>query len=250
MMALAGCSTPAVRPSESGPPAAAQLTGSLTVFAAASLTEVMAEFEAALETQNPALDVVVVLGGSSGLAQQLLAGAPADVFAAADETTMQTVVDGGIAAAPVPFAYNLLSLVVPAGNPAGVDDLDDLARPELLVALCAAEVPCGRASDQLLAEQGVVPAVDTREQDVRAVLTKVELGEVDAALVYVTDARAAGDRVVEVPITGAESVVTTLSAAILTGTARAEAAAAFMALLTSPEGQGTLRRAGFTVVLE
>lgn len=225
-----------------------ELTGTLTVFAAASLTEVFTEFEAELEEQNPALEVVLVFGGSSALAQQLLAGAPADVFAAADETTMQVAVDGEVVQAPVAFARNLLALAVPRGNPAGVVSLGDLARPELIVALCASEVPCGRAADRLLLERGITPSVDTREQDVRSVLTKIELGEVDAGLVYATDARVASDRVTTVPITGAEEVATTASLAIVTGSSQQDAAAAFLALVTSSGAVRVLRAAGFTVV--
>jgi len=224
------------------------LTGTLTVFAAASLTDVFSKFEAELEAQHPALEIVLVFGGSSALAQQLLAGAPADVFAAADETTMQVAVDGDVVQAPVAFARNLLALAVPLDNPGRVTSLDDVARPELLVALCASEVPCGRAADRLLAAHGITPSVDTREQDVRSVLTKIELGEVDAGLVYATDARVARDRVSTVSIIGAEEVATTASVAIVVGTSQPDAAAAFLALATSAEGARVLRAAGFIVV--
>lgn len=251
MVPLAGCapdgdlSAPGVSATSPGDD---DLTGTLTVFAAASLTDVFTEFADRLEAQNPLLDVVLVVGGSSALAQQLIAGAPADVFAAADATTMQLALEGGVVAEPVPFARNLLALTVPADNPGGIDALDDLARPELIVALCASEVPCGRAADALLLAQGVTPSVDTREQDVRSVLTKLELGEVDAGLVYATDARAAGDRVTTVPIDGAEEVATTASIAIATSTSRPGAAAAFVALVTSRDGARLLSDAGFVRV--
>lgn len=232
-----------------------ELTGTLAVFAAASLTEVFTEFESKLEAQHPSLDVVLVFGGSSALAQQLLAGAPADVFAAADETTMQTAVDGAVVQTPVAFARNLLALAVPPNNPGGVTGLDDLARPELLIALCASEVPCGRAADRLLLKQGITPSVDTREQDVRSVLTKIELGEVDAGLIYATDARVATDRVTTdrvtlVPIAGADAVATTASISVVVGTSQPAAAAAFVALVTSAEGARVLSAAGFTGVNE
>jgi molybdate transport system substrate-binding protein len=225
------------------------LTGTLTVFAAASLTDVFTDFADELEAQNPSLDVVLVVGGSSALAQQLIAGAPADVFAAADETTMHLAVEGGVVDDPQPFARNLLALTVPAGNPGDVQGLADLARPELIVALCASEVPCGRATDQLLLEQGVTPSVDTREQDVRSVLTKIELGEVDAGLVYATDARVAAESVETVLITGAESVATTASIALVTARTQPEAATQFLALVTSAEGARILREAGFAAVV-
>lgn len=247
---LAGCAPDGDVPAlgDSATAGGGDLTGTLTVFAAASLTDVVTEFADQLEEQNPALEVVLVGGGSSALAQQLLAGAPADVFAAADATTMQLAVDGGAVGEPVPFARNLLALAVPAGNPGGVDELGDLARPELVVALCASEVPCGRAADALLRAQGVAPSVDTREQDVRSVLTKIALGEVDAGLVYATDVRVGGDRVTTVPIDGAEEVATTASIAIVAGTSRSAAAAAFVALVTSRDGARLLSDAGFVMV--
>ncbi len=257
VLLLAGCAVEnnQTAPPESGAelsPGASDLTGTLTVFAAASLTEVSTHIAERLEEQNPSLDIVLVFGGSSALAQQLLAGAPADVFAAADETTMATAVEGGVASDPVPFARNLLALAVPAGNPGDVQGLGDLARPELIVALCASEVPCGRAADQLLFAQGVTPSVDTREQDVRSVLTKVELGEVDAGLVYATDILLAGSAVETVAIDGAESVTTTASIALVTGikseTPVSDAAAAFIAFVTSAEGARILDDAGFIVV--
>lgn len=251
VVSLAGCSAePAPIESSSGStgPGDGALTGTLTVFAAASLTEVFTRFAEDLEAQNPSLDIVLVFGGSSALAQQLIAGAPGDVFAAADATTMQLAVDGGVVGEPVPFARNLLALTVPAGNPGDVDALDDLARPELIVALCASEVPCGRAADALLLAQSVTPSVDTREQDVRSVLTKIELGEVDAGLVYATDVRVAGDRVATVPIEGAEAVATTASIAITSSSSRSDAAAAFISLVTSPDGARALGAAGFAAV--
>jgi len=260
VLPLGGCVTVADLPGGGTDPASSapgsttpgsatdELTGTLTVFAAASLTEVFTEFEAELEAQHPALEIVLVFGGSSALAQQLLAGAPADVFAAADDTTMQLAVDADVVQTPVAFARNLLALAVPLDNPGDVASLDDLARPDLLVALCASEVPCGRAADRLLLEQGVEPSVDTREQDVRSVLTKIELGEVDAGLVYATDARVASDRVTTVPITGAEAVATTASIAIVADTSQPTAATAFLALVTSAAGERVLRAAGFTAV--
>jgi len=157
-------------------------------------------------------------------------------------------VDGAVVRAPVAFARNLLALAVPRDNPGDVASLDDLARPELVIALCASETPCGRAADLLLLGQGVEPSVDTREQDVRSVLTKIKLGEVDAGLIYATDARVASDRVATVPIAGAEAVATTAFVAVVSATSQAKAAAAFVALITSTEGVRVLSAAGFTGV--
>lgn len=231
-LALTGCVTePAPTPDA--------LTGTVTVFAAASLTESFDEIAAAFEAQHPGVDVVVNYGGSSGLATQILEGAPADVFAAASPTTMADVAEAAGVDATT-FVTNVLELVVPAGNPGGVTGLADLARGDLLVAMCAAEVPCGAASARLLDDAGVVASVDTYEQDVKAVLTKVQLGEVDAGLVYVTDVQAAGTEVEGIELPEAEPVAYPIAA--LTDS---EAAAAFVAFVLSEVGQRVLREAGF-----
>lgn len=160
----------------------------VTVFAAASLTDAFAAVADAYDG-----DVRFNFGGSSGLRDQIAAGAPADVFAAADPAH----VDGGVA-----FATNELVLAVPDGNPAGVTGLDDLGRAELLVGLCAPEVPCGRAARDALAAAGIDAEPDTEEPDVRSVLAKLAAGELDAGVVYRTDVRDA-DVVVAVADLGA-----------------------------------------------
>lgn len=220
VIALAGCAAP---PASTPDP--------LTVFAAASLTESFDEIAAAFEAANPGIDVVLNYGGSSGLAAQIAEGAPADVFAAASTTQLP---DGTV------FATNELALAVPAGNPGDVTGLADLARPELAIALCAVEVPCGAASATLLEQAGITASVDTSEQDVKAVLTKIELGEVDAGLVYITDVRAAGAAVESIALPEAEPVAYPIAA--LTDS---EAAAAFVAFVLSDAGQAILREAGF-----
>lgn len=220
VLALAGCAMPP-----------APTPDTVTVFAAASLTESFDEIAAAFEAANPGVDVVLNYGGSSGLATQIAEGAPADVFAAASTTQLP---DGTV------FATNALALAVPAGNPGGVTGLADLARPELAIALCAVEVPCGAASATLLEQAGITASVDTSEQDVKAVLTKIELGEVDAGLVYVTDVRAAGAAVEGIALPEAELVAYPIAA--LTDS---EAAAAFVAFVLSDAGQAILREAGF-----
>ncbi|WP_448006381.1 molybdate ABC transporter substrate-binding protein [Agromyces bauzanensis] len=239
--ALAGCATtevPEARSSDAAP-------ATVTVFAAASLMHVFDTLAERFEATHPGVDVVLSSGGSGALAQQIVAGAPADVFASAAEAPMQTVVDAGLAEAPVVFATNTLELVVPAGNPAGVSGLDDLARVELRIALCDASVPCGAASVELLARQGVTAAPDTLEADVTSVLTKVVLGEVDAALVYRTDVIAAGGAVEGIDAPGAASVVNRYPIAVMADAASPDEAAEFVAFVAGVEGRAGLDAAGF-----
>ncbi|WP_240675539.1 molybdate ABC transporter substrate-binding protein [Cellulomonas endophytica] len=227
--------------SPTGPEA---LTGELVVLAAASLTEATAALVDRFTAEHPGVTVTTGFGGSSSLAAQLVAGAPADVFVAASAETMAPVTEAFGGTARV-VARNVLELVVPAGNPGGVTGLADLADPELAVALCAPGVPCGAAAATLLASAGVTAAPDTLERDVSAVLAKVRLGEVDAGLVYATDVRRGGDAVEGVPVPGAEDVVNDYPALVLPGAANPAAAEAFVALLLSDEGRRVLRDAGF-----
>ena len=216
------------------------------MFAAASLTETFTELGDAFTADHPDVTVTFSFGGSSGLAAQVASGAPADVFAAASGTTMATVVDaGGGAGEPTVFARNVLQLVVPAGNPAGVTGLEDLTDPDLTIALCAPEVPCGSAAEKVFAAAGLTPAPDTLEQDVRAVLTKVELGEVDAALVYRTDVLAAGDSVEGIDLPGSADAVNDYPVVVLAESPNPDAAAAFVDLVLSAEGRDVLTGAGF-----
>ena len=217
----------------------------VTVLAAASLTDALDEAAVAFEAANPGVEISVSYGGSSALAEQIVSGAPADVFFAANEATMQTVVDAGLADGPEVLLTNTLQLAVPAGNPEDVHGLADLADPELVVALCDPSVPCGAAAALLLQLAGVTASVDTYEDDVRAALTKVELGEVDAALVYRTDVAAAGDAVegIEVPL--ADRVVNRYPIALLTSARNPTAAREFIDFLRSPDGREVFERAGF-----
>ncbi len=230
---LAGCSAPA--------PA----TTTVTVLAAASLTDALDEAAADFMTTHPEVEIVTSYGGSSALAEQIVSGAPADVFFAADPSTMQTVAEAGLAVDPEVLLTNTLELVVPAGNPGGVRSLADLADPDLVVALCDPSVPCGSAAAQLLELAGVSASVDTFEDDVRAALTKVALGEVDAALVYRTDVLAAGDAVEGIEIPEAASVVNRYPVALLVDAPNPDAAREFIDFLRSPEGREVFERAGF-----
>lgn len=247
-LALGGCAGADVDPDASGEPVAevgAELTGELTIYAAASLGTAFDELAAEFEARHPSLDVLpIVYDGSSTLATQLIEGAPADVFASADEKNMQKVVDAGLADSAELFASNTLVIAVPAGNPGGVTGLQSLADPALTVVLCAPEVPCGAASQTLLADAGVDVEPASLEQSVTAVLTKVATGEADAGLVYATDVRASAD-VEAVDAEGAADVVNRYPVTMLTDAAHPQAAAAFIAFVLSDDGRSVLSRLGF-----
>lgn len=248
-LSLAGCAqtpdaateTPASEPTV----AEEQLTGELTIYAAASLGTAFDELATRFEAQHPSLEVLPIsYDGSSTLATQLIEGAPADVFASADEKNMQKVVDAGLIADPQLFATNTLVIAVPAGNPGKVEAIEDLASPDLTVVLCAPEVPCGAASETLLAANDVTVTPASLEQNVTAVLTKVAAGEADAGLVYATDVRG-DDRVEEVDAAGADEVVNRYPVAALTESSNPEAADAFVAFVLGDEGQDVLESLGF-----
>jgi molybdate transport system substrate-binding protein len=219
--------------------------GDITVFAAASLTDAFTELGTTFESENPDASVEFNFGASSALREQILGGAPADVFASANTSNMDQVVDGGAASDPEDFVTNLLEIAVPAGNEAGVGGLDDFANADLLIGLCAEEVPCGEFGREALANTGVTPSIDTNEPDVRSLLTKIEAGDLDAGIVYVTDVRAAGDTVEGVEIPADENVVATYPIAALTDSANAAVADAFVAFVLSDEGQEILQSYGF-----
>jgi molybdate transport system substrate-binding protein len=233
----------AVSPRTAGEPV---LAGSITVFAAASLTDAFGEIADEFEAANPGVSVESNFGASSALREQILAGAPADVFASANLANMDQVVEADAAAGDArTFATNRLEIVVPAGNPADVTGLAAFGDDDLLVGLCAAEVPCGDLGREALANAGVTPAVDTEEPDVRSLLTKVEAGELDAGLVYATDVLAAGDAVQGIEIPAADNVVAEYPVATLAEGGAAEVADAFVAYVLSDAGQDILASYGF-----
>lgn len=246
LLALTGC-TPAATDAQTPTPTQTTeaLSGTVAVFAAASLTETFDALADEFEAQHPGVDVVVNYGGSSTLAEQIVQGAPADVFAAANESTMTTVTDAGLIDDPTIFVTNTLEIVVPAGNPGGVTGLSDFAQPDLAIALCAAEVPCGAATAQAFTAAGVTPAPDTLEQDVKAVLTKVRLGEADAGLVYRTDVAAAGDEVEGIEFAEASSVVNNYPIGAVNTSANSAAASAFIDFVLSPDARRLFDDAGF-----
>ncbi|MEM8618914.1 MAG: molybdate ABC transporter substrate-binding protein [Actinomycetota bacterium] len=216
----------------------------LIVFAASSLVDAFAEIGAAFEQQNAGADVVITTGGSSALRAQIIDGAPAAVFASANASTMDAVVEAGdTAAGPQVFARNGLEVVAPAGNAGGVRGLSDLARGDLFVGLCAVGVPCGDLSRDVLGEGGVIPSVDTDEPDARALLSKIVDGELDVGLVYTTDALSAGDHVVAFA-TGVD-LNTPYLIAPLEGAADPELASAFVDYVTGRTGQAVLSEQGF-----
>ena len=215
----------------------------LTVLAAASLTDAFAELEESFEAEHPGVDVQVVTGSSATLAQQAVAGAPADVLATADARTMTTAADGDVLAAdPRVFATNALVLVVPADATQPPRGLDDLAGSDLVV--CVPTAPCGALAATLLERDGVTTEPASLEVDVRAVLTKVALGEADAGLVYVSDA-AADEAVAVVDLPGAADVTTEHLVAPLTQAAEPDLARAWVDLLLSADGQAVLTGSGF-----
>ena len=221
------------------------VTGRVDVFAAASLTDAFEDVAAGFEAAHPGASVTFSFGASSALAQSIVAGAPAGVFAAASPEAMQVVTATGDARAPVVFARNRLELAVPRGNPGAVRGLRDLARRELAIALCAPQVPCGAAAATVLEAAGVEAAPDTLEQDVRATLAKVRLGEVDAALVYRTDVLGAADEVEGIAFPESARAVNDYVVAPLVEAPSTAAAQAFVAHLLSAEGQRALVDAGF-----
>ncbi len=221
----------------------------LRVFAASSLTEVMTELAMAFEEGDPTTSIELNLAGSPTLRTQILEGAPADVVATANPTVLEELVAAGaVTAAPATFATNRLVLAVAPGNPGGVADLGDLADGDLFVGLCAAGVPCGDLADAILDRAGVEVEPDTREPDVRALLTKVATGELDAGLVYATDlltdlARTEGVEGVDLPAD--LTPITRYPAAVVSGTGQPDRARAFVDFLTGERGRAILVDHGF-----
>ncbi len=229
-----------------GAPAAPKASGSITVFAAASLKETFTNLGKKFEAANPGAKVTFNFGGSSALATSINSGAPADVFAAASPATMKTVTDaGGATGEPKTFVRNTLTIAVPKGNPQHVAGLADLAAPGVKVALCAKEVPCGAAALTALKAAGVNLTPVTLEQDVKGALTKVELGEVDASLVYRTDVMADAAKIDGVDFPEAAKAVNDYPIAALAKAPNKDGATAFVAYIQSPEAQQVLTAAGF-----
>lgn len=247
---LAGCSSAQAK-KQSGdfaPKASStELTGELTVYAAASLTASFNDLTKQFQKDHP--DVTVkppTYDGSSTLATQLNEGAPADVFASADQANMNKVTaTGEVAGTPQLFVSNTLEIAVQPGNPKGIHSLADLAKPGLMVVLCAPEVPCGTASHKLLSLDKVTVTPASEEQNVTAVITKVKLREADAGMVYATDVKAAAGAVDGVTIADADRAVNKYPIAVMKGAPSLKVAKAFVAFVLSAKGQKVLASYGF-----
>lgn len=241
VLPLAGCGS-----SDSGGDGAGGDSSTLTVFAASSLTASFTELEKQFEADHPGVDVQLSFGGSSDLVTQVQNGAPADVFASADTANMDKLVSAGLTgSAPQDFATNTLEIAVPPGNPAGVTSFADLGEKGLDLVVCAPEVPCGAAAQQVAENAGVTLHPVSEEQSVTDVLAKVTSGEADAGLVYVTDVQGAGDAVEGITFPESSSVVNTYPIATLAGAADADLAQQFVDLVLSDSGQQVLHDAGF-----
>jgi molybdate transport system substrate-binding protein len=236
-LALAGCGGDEPSGGSSAAP------GELKVFAAASLTAAFTELGERFTAASGGTEVTFNFAGSQALATQVQQGAPADVFASADTTSMDKVRD--LVGTQQPFASNLLAIVVEKGNPRGVRTLGDLASSDLKVVLAAEEVPAGRYAKQVLDRAGVRVQPVSQEDNVKAVVTKVSLGEADAGIVYVTDVTAGGDKVEEVDIPEDQNVVATYPVATVKASRARDPAQAFVDLVLSGEGQRVLKEHGF-----
>lgn len=228
-----------------GAPKAGSVTGSIRVLAAASLTGAFDELAHRFSEQNPEAKVDVSFGASSSLVEQIHQGAPADVLATADTTTMDTALAAGDVTRPVTFTCNRMTILVPTHNPAHITSLASLTRHDVRFVLCAAPVPCGRLGREVLQRAGVHAQPVGSEKDVKSVVAKVAQGEVDAGIVYVTDAEAAEGSTDSVPIPSSDNVETSYPIAVTTGADNPTAARAFGQFVRSPEGQRVLHANGF-----
>ena len=218
--------------------------GTLTVLAASSLTDVYEGLATDFEEEQ-GVDVEFSFGSSTDLAEQAADGAPGDVLSTADATSMQIAEDAGVTGDVVTFATNVLVIVTPPGNPAGIESLEDLA--DATWVRCADDVPCGRVALSVLEASGITAEPVSLEEDVRSTLDKVISEEAEAGLVYASDAVAAGDDVTTIEIPGAEEHLTSYFAAPLGGAADTDLAQAWVDLLTSEAGQQAFTDAGFTL---
>lgn len=248
-LALSGCAATVAARTETPSPSASTAgtaSGELTVFAAASLGTAFDSIAKAFQAENPGVTVKpITYDGSSTLASQIIAGAPVDVFASADQKNMDKVTQAGLAGDAPVFTTNVLQIAVAPGNPHHVHDLTSLSDAGLTVVVCAPAVPCGNAAKTLLDAAGVTVTPASEEQNVTAVLAKVKAGEADAGLVYTTDVKAAGSAVTGIAIPGADKAINSYPITVLKGAQNPEAAAAFVAFVRSPAGQKILKDLGF-----
>jgi molybdate transport system substrate-binding protein len=238
-LALSACGDDS--PAASSTPSSG-LSGQVNVFAAASLTGTFTQLGKDFEAAHPGVKVVFNFAGSSALARQINQGAPADVFASAAPKNMDQVTDKGT---PTTFVKNKLEIAVPKGNKAGITGLKDFTVEDHKIALCAEQVPCGAAAKKVFEAAKLTPRPDSLEQDVKAALTKVSLGEVDAALVYRTDVLAAKDKVDGIAFPEADQAVNDYPIATLTKAPNPTGAKAFVDFVLSAQATLVLTEAGF-----
>lgn len=246
-LAAAGCRSDSNSGSSAGTssPSGSASGTSITVFAAASLQGTFTKLGRQFEAAHPGDKVTFSFGPSSGLAAQIINGAPADVFASAATANMTQVVKAGKAASPADFARNKMEVAVPPDNPGHVTSVGSLSKASVKVAVCQQQVPCGVVAHQVFRNAGISVKPVTLETDVKSVLTKVELGDVDAGMVYVTDVRAAGGKVKGVAIPSSDNAATTYPIATISKSGHESTAHAFMEYVLSSQGQRVLASAGF-----
>jgi molybdate transport system substrate-binding protein len=222
------------------------MSGNISVFAAASLTASFNALGASFQTAHSGVTVKFNYAGSPTLVTQIEQGAPADVFASADTTNMDKLsTDGFTVGSSSVFAHNQLEIVVAPGNPEGITGLADLAKPGLIYITEAPTVPAGKYSLQALASAGVKVTPKSLETSVTAVISKIELGEADAGIVYTTDVSAAGSKVSGVQIPAANNVIATYPIVVVKGTTNSVVANAFITYVLSASGQSTIQSFGF-----
>jgi molybdate transport system substrate-binding protein len=226
----------------------------LTVLAAASLTGAFAEIAAAFEAENDGVEILYSFGASSQLAAQLVEGVPADVFASANWAQMEVVIAAGRIAAgsAAPFVSNRLTAIVPADNPAGIETLEDLATPGIALVLAATGVPVRQYTDEIVAampvdfQEGFYANLVSEEENVRQVAAKIALGEADAGIVYTSDLTPdLSGQVLQIEIPDEQNVIAAYPISLLTDSAHAETAQAFIDFVLGSDGQAILRRWGF-----
>jgi molybdate transport system substrate-binding protein len=242
---VAGCGDSSGGPASGSAPSASAggISGTITVFAAASLTESFGTLGRQFEAAHPGTTVKFSFAASSALAQQITQGAPADVFASASAKTMTQIGDAATGART--FATNVMEIAVPPDNPGKVTQVSDLTRAGLKVALCQAQVPCGATAKQVFDRQKLTVKPVTEGADVKSVLTAVQLGEVDAGVVYKTDVQAAGAKVKGIEIPAAQNASTSYPISALTDAPNSAGAAAFVDYVLSDDGEKVLSAAGF-----
>jgi molybdate transport system substrate-binding protein len=221
------------------------VTGSINVDAASSLTEAFTTLKAKFEKAHPGTKINITFGASSDLETQIAQGSPVDVFASASEKNMAAL--GSQAVNPSDFVKNTLEIATPPNNTAHVTSVNDLAKPGVKVAMCAAAVPCGVVAGEVFQKAGITVHPKASLADVKSTLAAVESGEVDAGLVYVTDVRAAGAKVHGVPIPASVNASTTYPIAVLKDAKNRALASAFLGYVLSPAGRSVLTADGFVV---